>query len=110
MLLDGRCSIYEHRPRTCRTYDCRVFPATGIEVDDDNQRAIGVRARRWRFDFPTEADHVQQRAVRAAARYVQERPASPAQGAPANATQRAVAAIEQAEGPGPGRRSDSQSP
>ena len=29
MLVDGACSIYEHRPRTCRTYDCRVFPAAG---------------------------------------------------------------------------------
>lgn len=26
MLVDDRCSIYEHRPRACRTYDCRVFP------------------------------------------------------------------------------------
>src|SRR5688572_23451385 len=24
MLVDEKCSIYEHRPRTCRTYDCRV--------------------------------------------------------------------------------------
>jgi hypothetical protein len=30
MLTDDRCSIYENRPRTCRTYDCRVFPATGL--------------------------------------------------------------------------------
>src|SRR5207253_1500026 len=33
MLIDGGCSIYEHRPRTCRTYDCRVFAATGVDVD-----------------------------------------------------------------------------
>ena len=32
MLVDGRCSIYEHRPRTCRTYDCRIFTATGLDV------------------------------------------------------------------------------
>ena len=25
MLVDDRCSIYDHRPRACRTYDCRVF-------------------------------------------------------------------------------------
>ena len=31
MLIDDQCSIYEHRPRTCRTYDCRVFPAAGLE-------------------------------------------------------------------------------
>ena len=29
MLIDGACSIYEHRPRACRTYDCRIFAATG---------------------------------------------------------------------------------
>src|SRR5262245_45885670 len=34
MLADDGCSIYEHRPRTCRTYDCRVFAAAGVELDD----------------------------------------------------------------------------
>ena len=38
MLVDGACSIYAHRPRTCRIYDCRVFPATGVEIDDPAQR------------------------------------------------------------------------
>src|SRR4051794_37734314 len=38
MLVDDKCSIYEHRPRTCRTYDCRVFPAAGVEIDDEDQR------------------------------------------------------------------------
>ncbi|MGI9120662.1 MAG: YkgJ family cysteine cluster protein, partial [Acidimicrobiales bacterium] len=37
MLVDNRCSIYEHRPRTCRTYDCRIFPAAGLEPDDDDK-------------------------------------------------------------------------
>jgi Fe-S-cluster containining protein len=32
MLVDGACSIYADRPRTCRTYDCRVFPAAGIDA------------------------------------------------------------------------------
>src|SRR5947209_5185789 len=44
MLVDDRCSIYEHRPRACRVYDCRVFAATGVEVVDEDQRAIGRRA------------------------------------------------------------------
>ena len=35
MLVDDACSIYAHRPRTCRTYDCRVFTAAGIAPDDD---------------------------------------------------------------------------
>lgn len=89
MLVDGACSIYEYRPRTCRTYDCRVFPAAGVDVDDEAQVAIGRRARRWRFAFPTEADRNQHAAVRAAAAFVHER-----EGVPMSATQRAVLAIE----------------
>src|SRR6476619_2441220 len=34
MLIDDKCSIYEHRPRTCRTYDCRVLPAAGVGIDE----------------------------------------------------------------------------
>ena len=52
MLVDGACSIYEHRPRTCRTYDCRVFPAAGVEPDADKAPSP-TRARRWRFTDPT---------------------------------------------------------
>jgi uncharacterized protein len=33
MFVDGACSVYEHRPRTCRTYDCRVFAAAGLVPD-----------------------------------------------------------------------------
>ena len=56
MLIDGGCSIYEHRPRTCRTYDCRVFPAAAVEVDDREKRPIAERAARWRFRYPAPAD------------------------------------------------------
>jgi uncharacterized protein len=56
MLTASGCSIYEHRPRTCRTYDCRVFAATGIEPESD-QPAVAARARRWRFVVETHADH-----------------------------------------------------
>jgi Fe-S-cluster containining protein len=73
MLVDGRCSIYEHRPRTCRTYDCRVFPASGVEAD---QPAIAARARRWRFAFPSEADRADHAAVSAVARSLDDRSGS----------------------------------
>ncbi len=57
MLVDGACSIYEHRPRTCRTYDCRIFAATGVDLDDDADKvAIAARVRRWRFDFSNADD------------------------------------------------------
>jgi Fe-S-cluster containining protein len=45
MLVDGACSIYEHRPRTCRTYDCRVFAITGVTPKD--QPAIAARVAEW---------------------------------------------------------------
>ena len=66
MLIDGACSIYEHRPRTCRTYDCRIFPATGLDPGLDDKPLIAAQARRWRFTFPTEADREQRAAVQAA--------------------------------------------
>ncbi|MCU1374508.1 MAG: hypothetical protein JWO68_1794 [Actinomycetia bacterium] len=83
MLVEGRCTIYAHRPRTCRTYDCRVFPATGIEPDDER---IAQQARRWVFDFPTPVDQEAHDAVRAAAAALADTPAT--------ATQRAVLALE----------------
>ena len=92
MLADGGCSIYEHRPRTCRTYDCRIFPAAGLAVDDgDPAKAdIARRARRWRFSFPADDDRRCHDAVRAAA--VAQR--AEAEARPANVTQLAVRAIE----------------
>ncbi|MEW6477322.1 MAG: YkgJ family cysteine cluster protein [Actinomycetota bacterium] len=72
MLTDGRCSIYDHRPRTCRTYDCRIFTATGLEVDAeaDTKVEIAARARRWSFTFPTDDDRRRHAAVRTAVRRV----------------------------------------
>ena len=97
MLVDGGCSIYEHRPRTCRTYDCRIFPATGIEPDDGDEEkaAVARRARRWQFDVPRDADQTRLDAVRAAARYVKERRGDlpPDAAVPVNATQAAVLAV-----------------
>jgi uncharacterized protein len=70
MLVDNRCSIYEHRPNACRTYDCRIFPAAGVSLGDDDKALIDRRAGRWRFSFPTEADRVDHRAVQAAAEFI----------------------------------------
>jgi Fe-S-cluster containining protein len=86
MLIDGGCSIYEHRPRTCRTYDCRVFAATGVESD---RVAIAERVRQWHFDLPTERDRVERDALCAAARDVED---------PINATERAILALHKSVG------------
>lgn len=64
---DGRCSIHEGRPLTCRTYDCRVFAAAGIDAD---RPAITRRARTWVFDVPSDADGRELEAVRAAAAFL----------------------------------------
>lgn len=94
MLVDKMCSIYEHRPRTCRTYDCRVFPAAGVELDDEDKVSIARRAWRWQFSFPSELDHVSHDAVRAAARFVREHEDLLPEGAArADSTQRAVLAV-----------------
>ena len=95
MLVDGACSIYEHRPRTCRTYDCRVFAAAGLEPDDATKAAIADRVRRWRFTHPTADDRARHDAVRAAAAFLRRRLREwPAGTLPSTATHQAVLATE----------------
>jgi uncharacterized protein len=94
MLVDDACSIYEHRPRACRAYDCRVFAAAGIELDDPGRAELAQRARRWRFGFSTDDDRARYGAVRAAARFLAEHPDSGSNGATGSDLGRAVVAIE----------------
>jgi Fe-S-cluster containining protein len=93
MLKEGRCSIYDHRPRTCRTYDCRVFPAAGIDGDEDKVQ-IRRRARRWEFAFPTVTDRIEHEAVRAAADFLARDRELVHSSPGANQTELAVLAIE----------------
>jgi uncharacterized protein len=72
MLINGKCSIYEHRPITCRNYDCRVFAAAGITADGTDETKIVQRANHWRFTYPTKRDHDERLAVQATARFIQE--------------------------------------
>ena len=89
MLVDDRCSIYADRPRTCRTYDCRVFAATGVRPED--KPLVAAQAERWQFVGPTERGD----AMRAAARWLAEHADSlPERVAPRTATQLAVLAVE----------------
>lgn len=73
MLRAGNCSIYPQRPETCRTYDCRVFAAAQMDAGP-GKPVINERVVRWRFDFPTDRDRVEQRAVAAAAGYLRQHP------------------------------------
>ncbi len=98
MLIDQQCSIYAHRPRTCRTYDCRVLPAAGVELDEGEKVLISERTRRWRFSHPTALDRVQHDAIQAAAATLSDhRGQLPAGAVPMNATALAVLAVEMHE-------------
>ena len=66
MFKAGGCSIYEHRPRTCRDYDCRMFAAAGIDAGDDKP-VISERVRSWAFSYESGEARRAHEAVRAAA-------------------------------------------
>src|SRR5262245_23941941 len=90
MLVDGRCSIYAHRPLTCRTYDCRVLAAAEVTIDDPHHAAIAARVARWRFAHPTADDQTRHDATRAAAAHLRVALDPP----PVNATELAVLAVD----------------
>jgi Fe-S-cluster containining protein len=95
MLVDDQCSIYDHRPKTCRTYDCRVFAAAEVAIDDADKALIARRTRRWRFEFPTDVDRAQQAAVKSAAVYLRDNGGElPEELRPHTSTQLAVLAVE----------------
>jgi Fe-S-cluster containining protein len=95
MLKNNQCSIYEFRPRACRTYDCRVFPATGVVLTGVHTQHIARRSDRWRFTFSSGADRAEYDALHAAARFLQEH-SDEIVGLPRamTETQRAIIAIE----------------
>ena len=94
MFVDRKCSIYDHRPQTCRTFDCRIFPATGFPAGEDKQ-LISRQARRWKFDFPTTKDHKQFSCLQSTAKFLSEQTECfPAGFVPGNTTQQAVLAIK----------------
>lgn len=72
MLVGGRCTMYHDRPLVCRTYDCRLYAATGVEPD---RAEIAAQVRRWRFVYPEREDRDLQAAVLAAVRFIRETPA-----------------------------------
>lgn len=95
MLVDNRCSIYEHRPQTCRTYDCRLFTAVGIAAGGDDKKLINQQAERWLFNYPSLRDHTEQQAVSAAITFLQSNEKLfPVDFVPVNSTQLALLAIK----------------
>jgi uncharacterized protein len=73
MLVERECSIYPHRPQTCRDYDCRIFAAASIDAGDASKWVINHRVRAWRFSYDNADDERAHAAVKAAARFVLER-------------------------------------
>jgi uncharacterized protein len=71
VLVDDHCSIYEDRPLVCRTYDCRIYAATGVAPDRDE---IARQVRRWRFSYDTARDRDLHETVLAAVRFIREHP------------------------------------
>lgn len=91
MLVESQCSIYEHRPRACRVYDCRAFTAAGVEPDGVRTNDIAARVRRWRFEYPSALDRTLRDALHAAAA---EAGRADVDGRQATATEVVVRAIE----------------
>ena len=78
MLGEAGCTIYAHRPRTCRTYDCRVFPATGLLPDEPEKSPIAERASEWEFAYANDdARALHERARAVAANLPADVPATP---------------------------------
>lgn len=73
MFKGGKRSIYRHLPRTCREFDCRVLAATGIRAGADKP-LVEKQARRWRFPLRAAKEREAYRAVRAAAKFLRDRP------------------------------------
>ncbi len=71
MLSDDGCSIYEDRPRTCRSFDCRVHAAAGTSPDGAHDADIADRVVRWRFRLDEPEDERRWTAVRVAARHLE---------------------------------------
>lgn len=95
MLKEGTCSIYEHRPLTCRSYDCRIFPATGVHIAGKDKAAIAHQVKRWEFSLPGEKDTQLLSSVRKSASFLRTRSKMFPEGElPANSTQLSIMAIK----------------
>lgn len=93
MFKGGQCSIYPYRPETCRQYDCRVFPATGVYPEDE-QSEIYRKAKDWEFDVSSLVDHEAFKAVRASSSFIDTyHDHFPKEFVPRSSPQRAVLAI-----------------
>ncbi len=94
MLETAGCSIYPDRPFTCRQYDCRVFAATGIVDSESHRTEVMAQARRWRFDFSSDAARERQQHLAAGAAFLRREGKQLHEAVPSDATQLALLAIK----------------
>jgi Fe-S-cluster containining protein len=65
----GRCTVYAHRPQTCRDYDCRIYAAAGLLPAGDRP-LVHERVRAWHFRFESDDELREAEAVRRAAQFI----------------------------------------
>ncbi len=95
MLIDSKCSIYDHRPLTCKTYDCRVFTATGLPAGGDEKVFLNEQIKCWQFDYPTGQARNEQAALLVTVEFLHDHANSfPDNFIPNNTTQLAILAIK----------------
>jgi len=63
------CSIYKDRPQTCRSYDCRIFAATGIVPD---QPEIADRVKSWLFTYKNEESRTEHVTLKEAGTFLRD--------------------------------------
>ena len=94
MFINNLCSVYDNRPETCRTYDCRIFTATGLQPGDD-KALISRQVKRWKFKFENDLDLCDYSAVHNASGFITRYAGSfPAGFIPINIPQQAMIAIK----------------
>ncbi len=71
MFHEGKCSIYEFRPETCKQYDCRVFAATRSSARQENPD-ITKQINKWEFRYSTLESEEAQKAVIDAMKFLTE--------------------------------------
>lgn len=93
MFEDGKCSIYESRPETCRQYDCRVLAAAGASLKGESE-AIASRVNSWQFSFENNASLDIANAIRASMAFLKQQAKSfPEDYLPVTETQLAALAV-----------------
>lgn len=71
MFKEGKCSIYNFRPETCKQYDCRVLTASGILINDESLD-ITNKVHSWSFEYSSKESKKLSEAVKLAGKFLCE--------------------------------------